>query len=435
MNTGTRQRRRAPLYGWLTAEAVSLTGTRVSMVAIPWFVLTTTGSATDTGLVAFAEMAPYVAAKAFAGPAIDRIGARTISVTADAASLLVVGAIPLLHAAGMLSIPLLLVVVALAGLLRGPGDGAKHALVPAVAEASAVPMERATGLAGAVERLASTVGAAFAGILVAAVGATQAIVLDAASFGISALVLALTAPRTARRAETEEAGSYLGRLREGWDFLRRDKVLVGIVVMVATTNLLDAAYTTVLVPVWAKESGGGAAAIGVLFAVFAGAAVLGSVLAATVADRLPRYLTYLVAFLLGGLPRFVVLAFGVPIGGVLAVAAVGGFAVGFINPILGAVIYERIPAHMVGRVTSLQTSLCWIGIPFGGLVGGALVAGIGLSPALLAVGAAYFVATMLPALQPHWREMDRGKRAAGEESPTGTEDTRVAAATARGTRS
>jgi len=57
---------RKPLLGWLTAEAVSLTGTRVSMVAIPWFVLTTTGSATQTGLVAFAEMAPYVVATALA---------------------------------------------------------------------------------------------------------------------------------------------------------------------------------------------------------------------------------------------------------------------------------------------------------------------------------------------------------------------------------
>lgn len=404
--------RRSALYGWLTAEMVSLTGTRVSMVAIPWFVLTTTGSATQTGLVAFAEMAPYVAAKAFAGPAIDRIGARTVSITADAVSTFAVGAIPLLLMLDLLSFPVLLVMVAVAGMLRGPGDGAKHALVPAVVAASGVTMERATGLGGAVERLASTVGAAFAGLLVAAIGPLQALVVDAGSFAVSAALLALTAPRRATAPATEgpaeSRAKYLTQLRQGWDFLRRDKVLVGIVAMVATTNLLDAAYTTVLVPVWAQESGGGAAAIGLLFAVFAGSAVLGSALAAAVAERLPRFLTYLVAFLLGGLPRFVVLALGVPLGGVLAVAVVGGFAVGFINPILGSVIYERIPAHMVGRVTSLQTSLCWAGIPFGGLVGGALVAGFGLSAALLVVGAAYFVATMLPALQPHWREIDHG---------------------------
>jgi len=402
---------RKPLLGWLTAEAVSLTGTRVSMVAIPWYVLTTTGSATQTGLVAFAEMAPYVVVKALAGPLVDRIGARTVSITTDVASMLAVGAIPLLASMDRLSFPLLLVLVALAGTLRGPSDGAKRALVPAVVEASGVTMERATGLGGAVERLASTVGAAFAGVLVAAIGPVQALAVDAVSFGIAAAVLALTAPRREAISEVSEQTTYLTQLGQGWDFLRRDKVLMGIVAMVATTNLLDAAYAAVLVPVWAEETGGGATAIGLLFAVFSGAAVLGSVLAATLAGRLPRFWTYLIAFSLGGLPRFVVLALGVPLAGVLAVAVVGGFAVGFINPILGAVIYERIPTHLVGRVTALQNSLCWAGIPFGGLIGGVLVAAIGLDPALVTIGAAYFVATILPALQPQWREMDRGKRA------------------------
>lgn len=401
---------RKPLLGWLTAEAVSLTGTRVSMVAIPWFVLTTTGSATQTGLVAFAEMAPYVVAKALAGPVVDRIGARTVSITADVASMLAVGAIPVLASMDLLSYPLLLVLVAVAGTMRGPSDGAKHALVPAVVEASGVTMERATGLSGAVERLATTLGAAFAGVLVAAIGPVQALAVDAVSFGVAAAVLALTAPRRAAVPETSEPDTYLTQLRQGWDFLRRDRLLLGIVAMVATTNLLDAAYAAVLVPVWARETGGGATAIGLLFAVFSGAAVLGSVLAATVAERLPRFWTYLIAFLLGGLPRFVVLALGVPLAGVLTVAVVGGFAVGFINPILGAVIYERIPTHLVGRVTALQNSLCWAGIPFGGLIGGALVAALGLDLALVVIGATYFVATMLPALQPQWRDMDRPTR-------------------------
>jgi len=67
---------RKPLYGWLTAEAISLTGTRISMIALPWFVLTTTGSATRTGLVALAEMTPMVILKVLGGPIIDRLGAR-----------------------------------------------------------------------------------------------------------------------------------------------------------------------------------------------------------------------------------------------------------------------------------------------------------------------------------------------------------------------
>ena len=146
MNQQTARGRRLPLYGWLTSEAVSLTGTRVSMIAIPWFVLTTTGSATQTGLVAFAEMAPLVALKALAGPLVDRVGARRVAITADVGSCIAVGLVPVLYASGVLGFPLLLALVALAGALRGPGDGAKQAMVPTLVDHGAVPMERATGV-------------------------------------------------------------------------------------------------------------------------------------------------------------------------------------------------------------------------------------------------------------------------------------------------
>jgi MFS family permease len=411
--TATRTRR--PLYGWLTAEAISLTGTRVSMIAIPWFVLTTTDSPTLTGVVAFAEMAPLVVLKALAGPVIDRIGARTVAVAADVGSFVVVGLIPLLHLLGLLGFPALVALVALAGALRGPGDGAKHAMVPSLVRYGGVPMERATGLASAVERTASMVGAGVAGALVALVGPTTALAVDACSFLASGLVLlattrVLTGHRTAdvQTATAEEDDTpYLRRLREGWDFLRKDRILLGICVMVALTNLIDQAFSVVLVPVWAKETGGGAAAIGLLFAVFSGASIGGAVLASAFADRLPRYSTYLVAFLVCGAPRFWVLAFDSPLWSVLAVAVAGGFASGFINPVLGAVVFERIPDHLVGRVTALNTALCWSLIPLGGVVGGVLIGGAGLTVAMLVSGAAYFAITMLPALQPHWRDMDK----------------------------
>jgi MFS family permease len=123
--------RRTPLIGFLVADAVSLAGTRISMIAIPWLVLTTTGSAAQTGLVAFAELLPLVVVQALAGPVIDRLGARRVAITGDLLSMAVVGLIPLLHLAGALSFPALLALVAVAGGLRGAGDGAKHAFVPA----------------------------------------------------------------------------------------------------------------------------------------------------------------------------------------------------------------------------------------------------------------------------------------------------------------
>jgi MFS family permease len=324
----------------------------------------------------------------------------------------------------MLSFPVLLVLVAAAGALRGPGDGAKHAMIPALVEHAGVPTERATGLASTIERTASMAGAALAGVLVALVGPANALLLDAASFGVSALVLLATTGALARPAgadvgagagagagaehEADRAEApYLQRLREGWQFLRRDPLLLGLSLMVAATNLLDQAFVAVLVPVWAKETGGGAAAVGTLFAVFSGAAIAGAALASAFGSRLPRYTTYLVAFLVCGSPRFVVLALESPLWLVLVTAVVSGFGAGFINPVLGAVIFERIPAHLVGRVSALNTALCWSLIPFGGLLGGLLVGWTGMAGAMLACGAAYFLATMLPAVNPRWREMDR----------------------------
>jgi len=151
-------RSRRGLYGVLTAHAVALTGTRVSAIAIPWFVLVSTGSAAQTGLVAFCEFAPYVVAKALTGPMVDRVGPRRVSIVADVVSALAVGFIPLLYALELLSFPVLLGLVAVVGAFRGPGDSAKEVFVPIVAEEARMPLERATGLAGTIERLASTTG-------------------------------------------------------------------------------------------------------------------------------------------------------------------------------------------------------------------------------------------------------------------------------------
>ncbi len=415
--------RRAPLVGGLTAEGISFVGTRVSMIAIPWFVLSTTGSATQTGLVAAAEIAPLVVFKALGGPLLDRLGPRRVTLACDLASAVVVAAIPLLHQMGMLSFPGLLLLVALAGALRGPGDAGKAAMTPEIARVAGVSLERVTGLASAVERTSSMAGAALAGVLVAAVGAANALYVDAASFLVSFAVFALATTGMGRPVPRpdgvpgETPTSYLRELREGWDFLRTEPVLVAVCAMVAVTNLVDQAYVTVLAPVWAQESGAGVAVLGALFAVMSGASVLGALAAARWAETLPRYRTYVVAFLIAGAPRFVVMALESPVWAVFAVTAVAGAASGFLNPILGAVILERIPAPMMGRVSSLNTAICWSLMPLGGVLGGLAVTSLGLSPALLLAGAAYLVTTMAPTRVPSFRAMDRERREPAVEVP------------------
>ncbi|SOB80031.1 MFS transporter [Streptomyces sp. 1331.2] len=416
-----------PLAGVLAATAVSLTGTRVSAIALPWFVLATTGSATMTGLVAFAEMAPYVLVKALTGPVVDRLGPRVVSWTTDAVSAAAAGLVPLLHARGLLPFWVLLVMVGVIGAMRGPGDLAKSVMVPEAADRARVPMERATGLAGVTERLASTIGPAVGGGLVALMGPLAGLAVNAGTFALGSLIIALALPRGMGRPaapaaaaptsgpaeEGEQPVGYWRMFREGFAFLRSEPLLLTVIVMIGITNLIDAGFITVLVPVWARESGNGPAAIGLTAGVMGATAVVGSLIAAAVASRLPRRTVFFAGFLLCGAPRFVVLAMGAPMWVVLTVFAIGGFGSGFLNPILGAVLFERVPRRLLGRVHALGDSLAWAGIPLGGLVAGAAVALVGLAPSLLVAGAAYFATTTLAGFRPEWREMDRLRGHAG----------------------
>lgn len=399
----------------ITAEAFSVTGTRLSTVAIPWLVLITTGSPVLTGVVAMAELLPYVLVKAVGGPLIDRVGAKRLAVWLDTLSIPVLALVPILHLLDLLNVTTLIPVVAVLGALRGPADAAKHSLVPDVAEHSGVPLERVTGLSGAVERLGSTVGLALGGAVVAAFGPVLALAINAGTFAVSAALVRWGVPTppsevaaelTDTREDSASSGlrAYVGELTEGWRFLRADVVLVGVTSMVALTNLLDQAYMVVLVPVWAQATGGGASAIGLVGAVFSGFSILGAVIASAYAERLPRLPVYTIAFLITGLPRFLALGLEWSLWGVLPVMAIGGFASGFINPILGAVIFERIPKSLRGRVSALSTAICWSLMPLGGLLGGVLIESTGLAPAMIGLGVAYLLVTLMPLVHGGFRE-------------------------------
>lgn len=403
------------LGGVLGALGVSITATRISTVALPWFVLVSTGSAARTGLVAAAELAPYVLVKAFSGPLVDRVGPRRVSWVSDLLSAVAVALVPLLYAAGGLEFPVLLGMVALIGAARGPGDLAKEIMVPEAADRAGVPLERATGLSGVVERLSQVAGPAVGGTVVAVFGSMTALWINAGLFALGSLIIALTLPRgmggpvpRPDGADAAEPG-YWRRLGEGIGFLRRQPLLLAIGITLALTNLLDMAFAGVLLPVWAKESGGGPAAIGLLLTVSAVMAVTGSLIAATIGEGMPRRPVFFLAFLVVGAPRFLILAMDAPMWAIVAVALAAGFASGFLNPILGAVTFELVPRPMLGRVWALLDSLAWGGMPLGGLLAGVAVAAFGLGPSLVGAGIAYFLTTNLAALRPEWRTMDRPK--------------------------
>ena len=405
--------KRAPLYALYVADSISLVGNVVAQLAIPWFVLTTTGSASLTGLAVFFNFLPVVIAGIFGGVIVDRLGFRTTSVVADLASAGAVAAIPAL--AGTVGIELwqLLSLVFLGALLDAPGTTARSALFPDVVELAGVRMERAAGIRGGIQRGSLLVGGPIGGVLVATLGATNALWLNAASFLFSAALVAVLVPAAHKSAEADEPKRFFGDLAEGMRFIWNHRLTRAIVLTILVTNFLDAPFVVVM-QVYARDEFGSAADLGIMFGVFGGFALAGSLVFSILGHRLPRRLTFVTCFLIWAID-WLVLATLPSFSVALVALAVGGLAVGPINPLLSTLAYEIIPPQLRGRVLGAVTSGAWAAIPAGILLGGILVDAVGVGPTILGIGICYVAVTLFGFFNPAFREMDR--RAGEEEEP------------------
>jgi len=415
-------RRRWPLYGLLAGSTISWFGTAMTAVALPWLVLVETGSASRTGIVGFAQMAPYVLLHATAGPLVDRFGARRSAIGGDLAAAALIAVVPGLYAAGLLGFAALAVLVGLAGGARGVADCAANPLIPATAVRCDVPLERAAGLASSGSRAGMLLGAPLAGVLIGWTDPANVLLADAASFALAAVLVASSVPRSTPSevdgsAEPLTLPAYRRQLAQGLRFLWADRLLMGIVTMVAVTNLIDVALASVVLPVWVRDEIGSAATLGLIFAVGDAAALTGMLTASWLGPRLSRRWLYSIGFLVGGAPRFFVLALATSVPPVLVVAAIGGIATGSLNPIIGAVSYERVPARLQARVLSAIRASAWVGIPLGSLLGGLLVAGLGVRWTLAALGAGYLLTTLAPFVFPAWRGLERSAAPAAAAPP------------------
>lgn len=402
---------RTPLFGLVGSYFVSQIGTAMSGVAIPWLVLVSTGSAAKTGLVGFAEMAPYVLLQATSGPLADRIGLHRTTVAGNAIAAILVCAIPALSAAGLLNIGVLCLLVAAAGATRGTADAAMSPLVPGTAKLAEMPMERAAGLYSAANRTGLLVGLPAAGGLIALTTPATVVLLDGISFAVAAVGIAAFVPATAAAGQKPDSPlslrAYARDLREGLAFLWRDRLLLGMATMIALTNLYDQALSSVLLPVWVRNELGSPSGLGIVGGALSLGLLGGVLLGAWVGHRLPRYWTYAVGFLVSGAPLFFVLAAAGTLLWPTIVAFLCGVSGGALNPIIGAVMYERVPDALQARVLGMTKAGAWLGIPFGSLLGGGLVAAAGLDAALIAFGAAMLITTLAPFVFPAWRGMDR----------------------------
>lgn len=382
---------RVPLFTLLASNALSITGNVMTQVAVPWFVLQTTGSPARTGVTGFFQFLPVVVAGFFGGTLVDRLGHRRTSVAADLASGATVAGIPFLYGTLGLEFWHLLVLVFFGALLDTPGMTARSALVPEAAASAGWTLERVSGINAAVERGARLAGAPLAGILIATIGATNVLWIDAGTFLISAVAIRLGVPR-GRTQRAERAPGYLSELGEGLRFLRRDRVLRAIMMTVGVTNFLDAA-TGILLPVYALEIYGSSVSLGLLMGAMAGGSVVGALVYAARGHRLSRRRVFASCFT-GITVRYPVLALFPSLGVSVAGLALAGAAAGPINPVIDTVSYERVPASMRGRVFGLGHAVAWTAFPLGVLLGGVFVEWGGLRPALITIGLAYLATTL-----------------------------------------
>jgi MFS family permease len=189
-------------------QFTSTVGDYCYAVALPWLVLSTHGGAILLGTVLACYGLPRTVLIPVGGLLADKIGARTIMLAADAARCGLVVALVVLAAGHVASLALLGPVAALLGAGEGLFIPASFSVMPSLLE----PEQLAAGNAinSAAVQAGGVAGPVLGGLLVAAAGPTPAFAVDAASFAVSALSLALVRLRPSPTAAPALAHARFG---------------------------------------------------------------------------------------------------------------------------------------------------------------------------------------------------------------------------------
>ncbi len=406
----SEQRAAWPIYALFTGNTISYLGDILTLLAIPWFVLQTTGSVVQTGITGFCETLPMVFSSFFGSALVDRLGYKRTSVIGDVLNGLTVLLIPLLYHTTGLAFWQLLVLVFIGGLLRSPADTARFALVPDLAALARMRLERANAWMDGVRRLANFLGGPLAGVLIALIGTSNLLWLDAISFACSALLIGLSVPACVSHHKTnneqQTRGRYFAELGEGVRFIARDAVILTIIVVCLITNLIDAANFAVVQPAYIMQTYHSAVPMGLLVAALGGMAFAGTVIFGTVGHRFPRRLTFGISFTIGGALRFWFLLIpNLPV--VIGWYALAGLAIGPINSLIDTVLQERTPPALRARVWGVLSAGTMAGIPLGTFISGFVVTWIGLRATLVAMGAIYLLATLSILINPALKQMEK----------------------------
>ena len=381
------------------ATTVSVLGSQVTMIAVPFIALTMLhATVLEVSLLAAVEMLPFLLFTLPAGAYLDRIRRRPVLVAADIARGVTLMSIPIAYVAGGLSMPQLFLVAFLTGTFTAFFDVADQSFLPALLERE--DLVEGNARLQLSYSAAQIGGPTLAGSLLSAVAAPFAIVVDSVSFLISGgLISAIRKgePRPERvRDEQGRPTPLRTEIAAGLRFVLRDRYLRPIAACTGTSNLFGAALFGVFpVLIW-RELAFSPAFYGTVI----GLASFGFLAGAVVSNSLPRSLgvgrTIIVSAALSS-PAFLLMAL-TPASPAWAAMTlfVGWFVVGFTQVIYNVAqisLRQSItPPAMQSRMNATMRFIVWGAIPIGSLMGGLLATVLPVRAALVIAAVGSFSA-------------------------------------------
>jgi MFS family permease len=370
---------------------ISTTGSEITAVALPWFVLVTTGSPARMGSVMAAGFLGMALLGVPSGALASTLGPRRTMLAADLVSAPVIGLIPALHWAGLLSFPAIVAVAFAVGALFPAYAASQRLVLASLVDEDERRLIRAGGLLGSFDETASFVGPAVGGVLVVLLGPAGALLIDAGSYVAAFALVGAFVPASGDQATERTPRS----VRAGLGYIRRDRRLGRTLVGLALIELGFTALIATLPVVTRRRFHASAGLAGLLLASYGAASVVGGLVssrARSVDDRTAMLAIAGIAVstwpLLAPLPSY---------GVALAIAA-NGVCSGLFFPRFFASVTLRTPAGLRGTVSAtVNTAISATG-PLGFVGAGlllqhtaSLTPAYGLVVAVATVGAAIVV--------------------------------------------
>ena len=376
--------RNRSLAAILVAELVSLTGSAMTYVALPWFVLVTTGSTAKMGWVLAAELLPVGLLGIPAGAVIARLGAKRTMNIADAARVPLMAAIPVLHWTGHLTFAALLACTFLLGCFMAPYYSSSRLILPEVLGDDEGLVAQGSAFVQAANQLTQLGGPIIAGLLIAWIGGPAVLLIDAATYAFSFVVIFVFVRAGKRFPQDESSRGLFAGLR----YVVHDRILGPMMAAAAFINFVAQGLIAMLPVLVFRRFDADPKIVGFFFASFGAGALIGSLVAAQVVRKVPL-LKLAGAGILGMAVPLWLLALDLPWPAVLVVLAAFGFCAPLVNaPVLGILTVRPPEALRPKVITAVMTISVVIG-PLGFLAVGQALQHVGMSVVFLAIAAGF----------------------------------------------